>query len=407
MNSPRLIFSNACPLASVLVDSTHRGVKHWVFLLLAWTMFFTHSVKGAAYVFTNIADSHSGFSPFSILNPPSINAFAQAAFFGQGFGFDAFGIYRGSGGPLTTIASNVTGFRDLDRQPSINNEGAVGFGGFPTPAGSGLFIGDGSLLTTIALNSGNPYTMFQSISSINEGGAIAFSAVLDSGDAGIFVIDGGSTRTIVLRSEPIFSGFFSDLALNAAGTVAFHGYLDAGGNGIFTGNGGPTVTVATDSGPFSGFDQFPGINSAGTVVFEADLDAGGSGVFSGDGGPLLTLALSEGTPYASFFGTSINTSGAVAFRANLDAGGSGIFTGPDAATDKIIARNDALFGSTIKNVSLGNSALNDAGQVAFFYELNNGRTGIAVATPVVPEPSALGLLCMFGAASLALRWRRH
>jgi hypothetical protein len=73
----------------------------------------------------------------------------------------------------------------------------------------------------------------------------------------------------------------------------------------------------------------------------------------------------------------------------------GIFIGPNA--EKVIASGDALFGSTVfalvmsNDLSLTSHSLNDAGQIAFRYVLANGRSGIALATPI-PEPSAAALL---------------
>jgi PEP-CTERM motif len=85
--------------------------------------------------------------------------------------------------------------------------------------------------------------------------------------------------------------------------------------------------------------------------------------------------------------------GAVAFSAALDTGGFGIFTGPDALVDEVISVDDPLFGSTVAELLMGEGSLNDTGQIAFFYELADGRTGIARADPLaIPEPGTLALL---------------
>jgi hypothetical protein len=46
----------------------------------------------------------------------------------------------------------------------------------------------------------------------------------------------------------------------------------------------------------------------------------------------------------------------------------------------VIQTGDALFGSSVTNVDLGRFALNDCFQLAFEYTLQDGRTGIAVAS---------------------------
>ena len=92
----------------------------------------------------------------------------------------------------------------------------------------------------------------------------------------------------------------------------------------------------------------------------------------------------------------------IAFTARLAAGDvDGIFVGPNPATDTVIKEGDALDGSVVTFLRTGQRALNDAGQIAFYAELANGRRGIYVFTPV-PEPglvlAAAGLLGLAGAA---------
>ena len=66
---------------------------------------------------------------------------------------------------------------------------------------------------------------------------------------------------------------------------------------------------------------------------------------------------------ATLGGTAINDVGTVAFIAGLDAGGSGIFTGPDPV------------GAS----AIDPEALNNNGDIAFRYGLANGVQGVAVA----------------------------
>ena len=71
--------------------------------------------------------------------------------------------------------------------------------------------------------------------------------------------------------------------------------------------------------------------------------------------------------------------------------------------------NEPLFGSTLRSLtpratheSPGNIDMNDAGQIAFHYQLADGRQGIAVATPV-PEPTAASLMLIAAAAVISGR----
>ncbi len=206
---------------------------------------------------------------------------------------------------------------------------------------------------------------------------------------------------------PPFSAFGFFPSINAGGTVAFRAALDVGGSGIFTGSGGPTTPIATSIGPPFSFFGDPSLNAGGTVAFRAGLDAGGEGIFTGSGGPTTTIADTNG-PFIRFAGSSINAGGTVAFRAGLDAGGEGIFTGPNPVTDEVIRTGDTLFGATVTGLNFFREGLNDSGQVAFFYILDNDVSGIAVATPqpaqVIPEPASL-LLGLLGAG--LLWWRRR
>jgi PEP-CTERM motif len=102
-------------------------------------------------------------------------------------------------------------------------------------------------------------------------------------------------------------------------------------------------------------------------------------------------------------GPSINSAGTVAFFAFLDAGGSGIFTGDDPLTDTVIRTGDALFGSTVTDLSFFRG-LNDNGDITFRYHLADGRTGVAVA--VVPEPASWALSGLGGLGILVRRRRR-
>jgi len=68
----------------------------------------------------------------------------------------------------------------------------------------------------------------------------------------------------------------------------------------------------------------------------------------------------------------------------------------------LIAIGDTLFGSTVTRLFVGTGALNDSGQVAFYYELASGNMGIAV----VPEPETDAMLLTSFAVIGAMARRR-
>ena len=107
----------------------------------------------------------------------------------------------------------------------------------------------------------------------------------------------------------------------------------------------------------------------------------------------------------------MNNLGKPVFLAGLDNGAFGIFTGPDPVADKVIQLGETLFGSTATSFTLvpvgenyGNTDINDAGQVAFHYQLANGRQGIAVATPT-PEPGIFTCLVLGALLFGTMRYR--
>ena len=79
---------------------------------------------------------------------------------------------------------------------------------------------------------------------------------------------------------------------------------------------------------------------------------------------------------------SINNRGDVAFFATETVGRDGIFVELTGGSNPVpvIETGDALFGSTVVTLSTGRFSLNASGQIAFRYQLADGRSGIAVAS---------------------------
>ncbi len=365
----------------MLLFSRCRWRTYWIrFCLVLLDSWAASHVAG--YNYTKIADSTG---PLSAFGKPSINASGGVAFSASLDG-GGTGVFVGSGGSLTTIADELGPFSGFNSGsgPTINDSGVVAFYGVLDAGGAnGVFTGSGGPTTTIATTAGAPYGGFDIFPSFNNSGVTSFSTFLDAGGQGVYASDGTSTTTIAGTAGAPFSSFDGGTSINAGSTVAFFARFDAGGVGIRSGNGGATTPIADTAGEFSDFGMHPAINAAGMVAFEAAFDAGGQGIFAGDGTTTTTVADSSG-PYLSFIagggGPAINSAGKVAFFARLDDGGQGIFTGADAVSDKVIRTGDSLFGGTVSSVALLN-ALNDNGEIAFHYTLIGGVSGVAVATP--------------------------
>jgi hypothetical protein len=158
--------------------------------------------------------------------------------------------------------------------------------------------------------------------------------------------------------------------------------IGTGVTGIYL--GGSTVPfiqtgdTVSGGGIFIPFNFRPVINNNGTVAFRATLN-GTSGWFTTTNGVSATLV---GTGPVDRI--AINNSGRVAFRR-----ADGIFAGqPGSVDEKVIAFGDPIDGSTFNGGFMWEEAINDAGQVAFWAELADGRRGVYRADPVNHPPVA-------------------
>ena len=249
--------------------------------------------------------------------------------------------------------------------PAINNAKQVAFyARAKDGSGEGIFAGPDPATDAVAVaGPGTPFTGINpQFTAMNNGGVVAFAATLAGGRKGIFTATRGVPATEIVSNALAF-GTFAPPQINDFGRVAFAATTPGGSERIVTaGVGLSPDTVGSAGGAYAGFyvaeqtDYFVDINNAGTVVFHA----------------------------------------------RLRDGGHGIFTGNDPVADKLIAVDDVLFGQRVTAVNFRPGGLNDLGQLAFSYTLADGRTGVAVATPV-PEPGAAAGVA---AAAIGLLRRR-
>jgi len=361
----------------------------------------------AAYVFTNIADDSSAFFPG--FGTPSVNASGTVAFYGVRAA--DVGIFKGSGGAVTPVVTDagVGGFADFGSRPAINAAGVVAFEAELDNGNSGIYKGSGGAATLIASDAG-PFNAFGA-PAINASGTVAFYSAFDDPAVPTEQISagtGGAVTAIDADNGPRGSygtSLIKTASINISGTVAFRASIDAGGSGIFTGNGGTVLAIAQTSGAgFSSFDN-PSINDSGIAAFRAESSSGTTnGIFKGSGGATTPVAVSGANVFSNFNDlVSINTQGSVAFGAFLFAGPRALYVDVNGAREEVIRTGDTLFGSTITSFDLGGTALNDTGQLTFFYSLASGRTGIALAS--VPEPGIGAVL--FASAGFLLSRRRR
>jgi len=317
----------------------------------------------------------------------------------------------------------------------------------------GIYVGDGtnSLARIVRAGDATPngdgsFDFFDSnFLTLNDAGQVAFRGTLfgasggtDGGFSGIFLGDGTSGPVRIVRTgqtAPDGNGIFSGVgfhALNNAGQISFLGTITdtSGGNndgqGIFLDNGASSpvpIVRAGDPAPdgngsFTEF-KFSTLNDTGQIAFVGDLtgtsggDSDDSGLFRSDGtsSPVQIAragdaALDGNGTFVNFGPPGLNDAGQAAFIGILTdtSGGStynnGLFFYDDLAGLKQVAREgDAFVDSTITDLTFVSSystrgeersGFNELGQIAYRFELDDGREGIALASPFPTGPDTNG-----------------
>jgi len=279
----------------------------------------------------------------------------------------------------------------------------------------GIFACKDGATTTIVDDTG-PFGYFASTVT-NNNGDVAFKAHLDSGVRGIYAASAGTVTTIVDDTNPPGIRMY-DYCMNDSGTVAMICWHETENRYvIFAGDGGPLQRVIDDSYPSLtsvgvglGLSGGPAINNYGTIAFEASHVVPGSGevngVFTFDG-DILTLIADQTNGFRWLGPLDINNDGQVLFWGSMENDVYGLFLGPDPDEDAVIREGDPLFGATIDYMQLigSGSLLNDSGQVVFAARLDDGTSGIFMATPV-PEPTS-ALLALVAVMLVQPASRRH
>jgi hypothetical protein len=344
----------------------------------------------------NVADSAQGLSGFSQF--PAVNNRGAVAFVATQNGTEQ-DVFKWEHRDRKTIASTTGGpFTFFTDDVVINVAGVVGFRATLNTGGraAGIFTSDG-LATKTIVNSTNQGLPGPGIGppSINACGTVAFEAFRNGFGSSVIFTGNGGALTPMLDTLNSSFGAFGAVAINASGQVVFRGIQKDRSEGIFivvpnpaekkrceTTSPGPVSVIDVIDSNNPDFFQFgdPVINDAGIVADFAGV-ALGLEIFSGNGKGITARTDPASGAFIDFEHPSINHRGAVAFSVIEENGSQGIFvelTG-GASPVAVLQTGDPLFGSTVTAVSVGRFAFNDRFQLAFGYELADGRSGVAVA----------------------------
>ncbi|HEY2016219.1 MAG TPA: choice-of-anchor tandem repeat NxxGxxAF-containing protein [Bryobacteraceae bacterium] len=343
------------------------------------------SARKYDFEFTNVADSTQGFSGF--LSFPAINNRGAVAFVANRNGYGQ-GVFRSRDGEVTTIASSNDGLQNFGNAPAVNAGGVVAFDATTGSGSRAILTGDGVSKTLIADSTANGLLRIGVGSpSINARGTVAFQSVRSGPGfpSSVFTGTGGPLMTVVSTSPAGF-GSFQNVAINDAEKIVFVGNLTNGVQGVFTVAGTPVDIVDTNTHTEFGSFGDPVINNAGTIADVAFfLNSASVEIISGNAKAITARNDPANPAFTSSEHPSINNHGAVAFYAfplSGTADPTGIFLEVSGEHDLIpvIRPGDSLFGSTVQSVDLGRFALNDGFELAFQYSLNDGRSGVAIAS---------------------------
>lgn len=367
------------------ISPENRRVALLVALLLLTT---SGPAEASHYTFVNIAEV-SG--PYNAFDTPALNDQGSVAFFAYLNG-GGQAICRARAGSLEVIADTIhdpfvsftgVGSLQLQSRPDLDNAGRVAYRAYlfepPWDYYSALFLDDG--VTRVARTdwgSGAVHLLDWCNATTNGAGQSAFTGRA-VGVQGVHVATLG-TYGVRIDETAGFSATFGSPFITPAGHISFSAVRLPSESGIFALLGGTLHTMARAGVDIYNYSAETSMNDAGRVVFRGEPEEFVQGILAATVDSVWTIADNNG-PYWEFGEPAINNAGQVVFYASLRGYQRGLFTGPDPDQDVIIRSGDPLFGSTVNFFQFANTGLNEQGQVAFNYSLDDGRSGIALATP--------------------------
>ncbi len=253
--------------------------------------------------------------------------------------------------------------------------------------------------------------------STNSQGVTAFIGTYTDPDGrGLFMIEQGKLR-LVCRSgqrigngeEGTFSEHYYPSHINERGELAFLSRVgDKSGIFVSRAKGVELITITGKPAPlkeanFIGFgNKTPAISSRGEVVFVGYYDGpdAGRGLFAKGDGPIRAIARSgekiadTNNAFTDFLHPAINARGDVAFLGKFGGRNQGLFIKTAKGIEPIALVDQPVPGGD-KEETFNNftqPSLNDRGEVVFYAQTKNPKTGVEVGIFARDEKGNVKLL---------------
>jgi hypothetical protein len=345
--------------------------------------------------FINVADNTQGlhsFSEFAAISDLGSVVFEATDNDGKQ------GVFKWHAGAITTIVSESNSTQKDFADAVINATDVVAYAANPSKTGNNraIFTSDGVQTKTIVdARAHGIIGRFLGTPSINDSGRVAFLAPRTDSSQAVLTGDGGELALVADASNSPFIAF-GNPAINNSGRVTFVGFGADDSVGVFIAkpvsdqnsrSSSATFIQVTDpqspvfNDPFVSFGD-PVINDAGVVANSASPSSGNLENFTGNGKGVTPRTDVNSPFFTSSEHPSLNNRGTIAFNATELSGGEGIFveTTGGASPVAILEAGDPLFGSTVTLLKVGRFALNNQNQLAFRYDLQDGRSGVAIVS---------------------------
>src|SRR5262245_16464958 len=257
--------------------------------------------------------------------------------------------------------------------------------------------------------------------STNTQGVTAFIGMYSDPDGkGLFLIEGGKLRLVCRSGQPIgngeegtFSEHYYPTPINKRGEVAFLARIgDRSGIFISRPKGVELLTITGKLSPFKGSNfigfgnRTPALSDSGEVAFVGFYggDNHGRALFTKGDGPIKIVAKSgdqvgdTSNAFTDFEFPAINSRGDVVFLGKFGGRNQGLFIKTAKGIEKIAAVDQGVPGGPPEETFNGFTppSLNDRGEVVFWAQTRNPKSGASLAIFIRDEKGNLKTLVKRG-----------